>query len=551
MPYDVVGISAILPNVGKVEEDVRAGAASTSPKATIVVGGHIANRPGLARPHRRRPRGARRGRRAGSARFLGEDASRPIRHPLIALRASARARWACPFGEGPGETAATLIPSVGCPLGCNFCSTSAMFGGKGRFVSFYETATNSSTSCAGIEKALEMRVVLRDGRELPAPPQARAAAAGADAGARQGLGALRLQLGQRAAPVHGRGARAASASPGSGWASRARTARTPSSTAPTRSRLVRELQAHRHPRPGLDDHRPAEHTPENIDAAIDHAVAHDTEFHQFMLYTPHARHAAARRAPGEGTLLSSGRVPGRRHPRAAALQLPAPAHPQRRGDGVPAAGVPPRLRAERAERHAHRAHAAARLAAPSRTTPTRACATRVAFETKDLPRSTRARSGRPSAGSRGRTPCSPRGCAATRRGDRAARSAGRPALAARLVGPGRARHAVARGAPAAPRPDLRAADLLRGEPRRGRAARGRRAGRRPRAAGSSRRPARGPKRSPEAGRRRPGRSGLRERLLVGGEARGVEREAVAQLAARRASPRRARSRCRPRGGRAR
>jgi hypothetical protein len=29
-----------------------------------------------------------------------------------------------------------------------------------------------------------------------------------------------------------------------------------------------------------------EHTPENIDAAIDHAVAHNTEFHQFMLYTP-------------------------------------------------------------------------------------------------------------------------------------------------------------------------------------------------------------------------------------------------------------------------
>ncbi len=29
-----------------------------------------------------------------------------------------------------------------------------------------------------------------------------------------------------------------------------------------------------------------EHTPANIDDAIDQAVAHDTEFHQFMLYTP-------------------------------------------------------------------------------------------------------------------------------------------------------------------------------------------------------------------------------------------------------------------------
>jgi hypothetical protein len=29
-----------------------------------------------------------------------------------------------------------------------------------------------------------------------------------------------------------------------------------------------------------------EHTPDNIDQAIDHAVSHGTEFHQFMLYTP-------------------------------------------------------------------------------------------------------------------------------------------------------------------------------------------------------------------------------------------------------------------------
>ena len=35
--------------------------------------------------------------------------------------------------------AATVIPSVGCPLGCNFCSTSAMFGGKGKSVNFYKT----------------------------------------------------------------------------------------------------------------------------------------------------------------------------------------------------------------------------------------------------------------------------------------------------------------------------------------------------------------------------------------------------------------------------
>jgi hypothetical protein len=49
---------------------------------------------------------------------------------------------------------------------------------------------------------------------------------------------------------------------------------------------------------GLEDH-----SAETIDDAIDHAVSHDTEFHQFMLYTPipgtplHAEHKAL------GTLL--------------------------------------------------------------------------------------------------------------------------------------------------------------------------------------------------------------------------------------------------------
>ena len=35
--------------------------------------------------------------------------------------------------ERKGGTAATIIPSVGCPMGCNFCTTSAFFGGKGKF----------------------------------------------------------------------------------------------------------------------------------------------------------------------------------------------------------------------------------------------------------------------------------------------------------------------------------------------------------------------------------------------------------------------------------
>jgi hypothetical protein len=53
----------------------------------------------------------------------------------------------------------------------------------------------------------------------------------------------------------------------------------------------------------------AEHGADNIDRAIDYAVAHDTEFHQFMLYTPvpgtplYAEHRA------NGTLLSAEECP--------------------------------------------------------------------------------------------------------------------------------------------------------------------------------------------------------------------------------------------------
>ena len=50
--------------------------------------------------------------------------------------------------------------------------------------------------------------------------------------------------------------------------------------------LVRRLQAHGTRVLGSTIIGLEDHTPENIDAAIEHAVSHDTVFHQFMLYTP-------------------------------------------------------------------------------------------------------------------------------------------------------------------------------------------------------------------------------------------------------------------------
>jgi hypothetical protein len=67
--------------------------------------------------------------------------------------------------------------------------------------------------------------------------------------------------------------------------------------------LVRNLQSHGICVLGSTIIGLEEHTPDNIDVAIEYAVSHDTEFHQFMLYTPvpgtplHSEHDAG------GTLL--------------------------------------------------------------------------------------------------------------------------------------------------------------------------------------------------------------------------------------------------------
>ena len=70
--------------------------------------------------------------------------------------------------EKKGGTAATIIPSVGCPLGCNFCTTSAFFGGKGKFINFYKTGDELFEVMQQMEAASESRL-LHDGRKFSAP----------------------------------------------------------------------------------------------------------------------------------------------------------------------------------------------------------------------------------------------------------------------------------------------------------------------------------------------------------------------------------------------
>src|SRR5664279_5591947 len=79
--YDIVGISSIIVNIGKVREMCKM-VRRLAPKATIVVGGHVAAIPGIETmidaDHIVRGDGI-----SWMRRYLGEDDHAPIRHPAI------------------------------------------------------------------------------------------------------------------------------------------------------------------------------------------------------------------------------------------------------------------------------------------------------------------------------------------------------------------------------------------------------------------------------------------------------------------------------------
>jgi len=79
--YDVIGVSSIMTNLLKVRRMCKL-IRKHQPQATIVVGGHIANLPALGKyadvDHIVQGDGVR-----WMRRFLGEDESSPIRHPVV------------------------------------------------------------------------------------------------------------------------------------------------------------------------------------------------------------------------------------------------------------------------------------------------------------------------------------------------------------------------------------------------------------------------------------------------------------------------------------
>jgi len=280
--YDVVGISSIIVNVGKVKEMCRM-VRELSPDSVIVVGGHVAAIPGVEAmvdaDHIVRGEGI-----SWMRRYLGEDEHAPIRHPAIVSGMQTRI-MGVRLPERKGGTAATIIPSVGCPMGCNFCTTSAFFGGKGKFVNFYEGGDELFEVMCRIESELKVHsfFVMDENFLLYRPRAMRLLERMKEAGKSWELSvfssanAIRKYTMQELVELGVSWVWLGLESPNSAYR-KLQGADT--------MQLTRELRDNGIRVQGSTIIGLEHHTPENIADEIEYAVGHQTDFHQFMLYTP-------------------------------------------------------------------------------------------------------------------------------------------------------------------------------------------------------------------------------------------------------------------------
>jgi radical SAM superfamily enzyme YgiQ (UPF0313 family) len=280
--YDVVGISSIIVNLGKVKEMCRM-VRELSPHAVIVVGGHVASLSGLEKivdaDHIVRGEGI-----AWMREYLGEDVNAPIRHPEIVSGLETRI-MGMRLPERKGATAATIIPSVGCPMGCNFCTTSAFFGGKGKFVNFFETGDELFDVMSQMESRLKVQsffvmdenFLLHRTRAMRLLERMKASGKSWELAVFASANAIRKYTMEELVELGISWVWTGLESPQASYSKL--------QGSDTRQ-LTRELREHGIRVQGSTIIGLEHHTPENINDEIEHAVAHQTDFHQFMLYTP-------------------------------------------------------------------------------------------------------------------------------------------------------------------------------------------------------------------------------------------------------------------------
>jgi hypothetical protein len=280
--YDIVGISSIIVNVRKVKEMCRM-VRELSPHSVVVVGGHVAAIPDVETmidaDHIVRGEGI-----SWMRRYLGEDERAPIRHPAIVSGLQARI-MGVRLPVRKGGTAATIIPSVGCPMGCNFCTTSAFFGGKGNFINFYESGDELFEVMCRIESELKVHsFFVMDENFLLYRPRAmrllermKAAGKSWELSVFASANAIRKYTMRELVELGVSWLWMGLESPQSSYG-KLQGADT--------TRLTRELREHGIRVQGSTIIGLEHHTPDNMAEEIEHAVDYQTDFHQFMLYTP-------------------------------------------------------------------------------------------------------------------------------------------------------------------------------------------------------------------------------------------------------------------------
>ena len=270
------------------------------PHATLDVGGHISHMDGIGEildaDHLVRGDGIE-----WFRRYLGQDMTKPVKHPAVASAFGARILGQT-LADKPGDTAAIVVPSVGCPMGCNFCSTSALFGGKGRFKNFFESGEELYDVMADLENKLKVtsffildeNFLLHQKRALSLLEQMKKHNKSWALYVFSSARVLRSYRMEQLVEL------------GISWVwmglEGKQSRYTKLEGIDTRS-LVEELQGHGIRVLGSSIIGLEDHTPENISQVIDYAVSHATDFHQFMLYTANQGTPLYLELKEKGTLL--------------------------------------------------------------------------------------------------------------------------------------------------------------------------------------------------------------------------------------------------------
>ncbi|MBS1856736.1 MAG: cobalamin-dependent protein [Acidobacteria bacterium] len=279
--YDVVGISSIIVNIGKAREMCRM-VRELSPESTIVVGGHVAAVPGIEHmldaDHIVKGDGI-----AWMRQYLGEDTAAPIRHPALSSGFDLRVMGV--KVPDRADTSATIIASVGCPMGCNFCTTSAFFGGKGKILNLYSTGEELFRLMEEAEASRNVRsffimdenFLLQKRRAMELLALMKAAGKSWAFNIFSSANAIRKYTYEELVDLGISSIWMGLESAESGYAKL---------DGADTLQLTRELREHGIILLGSTILGLEHHTPQNIIQEIERAVSHETDLHQFMLYTP-------------------------------------------------------------------------------------------------------------------------------------------------------------------------------------------------------------------------------------------------------------------------